>query len=218
VASLIALIASVAALDSVNPSTLGPALFMAAGQRPRRDVAAFAVGVLGVSAAGGLALLFGPGRAVLANIATPSPRTQHLVEAATGAALIGAAALLWLLRHPLGRRLSETHGRAGGSAFVVGATIMAVELPTAFPYFAGLLAIVESRRAAVTEVALVLLYNFVFVAPLVALLALVAVGGQVGKSIARRARLGLEAHAKTLAPATLGVIGAVLLAIGGSRL
>jgi cytochrome c biogenesis protein CcdA len=218
VASLIALIASVAALDSLNPSTLGPALFMAGGRRPGRDVSAFAAGVLGVSAVGGLALLFGPGRALLANIARPSPHTQHLGETLTGAALVGAATVLWLLRHRFGRRLSKTQGRVGGSAFVIGAGIMAVELPTAFPYFAGLLAIVESRRAVLTEVALVFLYNFVFVAPLLALLALVAVGGPAGERIARRARLALEAHAQTLVPATLGAIGAVLLAIGGSRL
>lgn len=217
-AGLTALIASVAALDSLNPSTIGPALLIAVGRRPRRDVAAFTAGVLGVSAAGGLVLLFGPGRGLLANVASPSAHTQHLVEAVTGAAVLAAAVVLWLLRTRIGRRLSDAQERGGRSAFVLGAGIMAVELPTAFPYFAGLVAIVVSHHAVLTEVALVLLYNVVFVSPLLLLLLLLAIGGPSVERFARAARVALDAHAPTLVPIALGAIGVVFLVIGGSRL
>ncbi len=215
---LVALIASVAALDSINPSTVGPALLFALGREPRREVAAFTAGVFGVSTLGGLALLFGPGRALLAHVARPSAHTQHLIEALTGVALLVAALLLWILRGRIGRRLRSARRRNGRSALALGAGIMAVELPTAFPYFAGLIATVEGGQSALTDAALVLLYNVVFVAPLLTLLVLVTRGGALADRVARAARRALEAHAPVLAPVTLGSIGVVLLLIGGSRL
>ena len=218
VVGLVALIVSVAVLDSLNPSTVGPALLMAVGRRPRRDLAAFTAGVLGVSAAGGLVVLFGPGRGLLANVASPSAHTQHLVEVVSGAAILAAAVVLWLGRLRVRRRLSNPQERGAGSALVLGAGIMAVELPTAFPYFAGLVAIVESRRAALTEVGLVLLYNVVFVSPLLLLLLLVAVGGPSVGRFALTARVALDAHGPTLVPIALGAIGVGLLVIGGSGL
>lgn len=220
VAALVALIVSVAALDSLNPSTVAPALVLAVGGRPRRNVATFTAGVFGVSTAGGLVLLFGAGHGLLAAISKPSHHTQHLVEATAGGALLLAAVVLWFLRGRIGRRLADptAHRRARGSAFVLGAGIMAVELPTAFPYFAGLVAVVESRAAVATEIALVLLYNLVFAAPLVAVLALVVVGGESAERYARTARRLLDEHAPTLVPLLLGAIGIVLLAVGGSRL
>ena len=60
------LVVSIAAVDSLNPSTLLPALLYALGRNGRRDVAAFTAGVFAVSTAGGLVLVFGPGRALLA--------------------------------------------------------------------------------------------------------------------------------------------------------
>ena len=61
---LAAVILSVAALDSVNPSTVGPALVLAAVEpHSGRRVAAFTVGVFTVSTVGGIVLLVGPGRA-----------------------------------------------------------------------------------------------------------------------------------------------------------
>jgi cytochrome c biogenesis protein CcdA len=219
VAALVALIASVAALDSLNPSTVAPALVLAIGRRPLLDVAAFTAGVLCVSTAGGLVLLFGPGRQLLARVARPSPHTQHLVETASGIVLIAIAVALWLLRRQVARGLMRTtERRGGGSAFALGAGIMAIELPTAFPYFAGLVAIVASRRSAVAEAVLVLLYNALFVGPLLVILAVVAVEGRSAAPLARRARSLLDAYGPVLAPATLGAIGIVLVAIGGSRL
>lgn len=217
-AALVALIASVAALDSLNPSTVGPALVLAVGRRPLRDVAGFTVGVLAVSTVGGLVLVFGPGRQLLARVAKPSAHTQHLVEAAIGAALLVLALALWLLRRGVARRLGSTRTPGGRSSLALGAGIMAVELPTAFPYFACLVAIVASHHGAVIDAALVLLFNAVFASPLVALIVLVGVGGRSAAPLARRARVALDSWGPTLAPILLGTIGIVLLAIGASRL
>src|SRR4029077_11787021 len=94
VLALIALVVSIAAADSLNPSTLAPALFFAIGPHGRRDVATFALGVFGVSLAGGRALMFGPGQALLTHVTKPSPHTVHVIEIVAGGAALPAAALL----------------------------------------------------------------------------------------------------------------------------
>ena len=218
VPALVALVVSIGIADAVNPSTLGPAFVYALGRHARRDVAEFMLGVFVVSTAGGLVLLFGPGRLLVALVSRPSPRTVHVLELATGAGVLALAGGLWLARAQVARRLGKRRPRSARSAFLLGAGIMAVELPTAFPYFAAIAAIVGSRFGTVAQVALVLLYNLVFVAPLVALLGLVTVAGRRGARIAAVAREGLQRNAPVLLPAALALVGVVLLGLGGSGL
>jgi hypothetical protein len=211
---LVALVASIAAADSLNPSTLGPALLFALGARARRDVAAFTAGVFAVSTAGGLVLALGPGRALLHVLSKPRPHTVHLIELGAGAAVLAVAAGLWLTRRRVAARLARARERTGRSALLLGAGIMAVELPTAFPYFAAVAAIVESRHRFATEFALVLLYNVVFVAPLAALLALIVLAGGRGARIAATARSMLDRYAPIIVPGVFAVLGLALLAFG----
>lgn len=211
---LVALVASIAAADSLNPSTLGPALLFALGARARRDVAAFTTGVFGVSTAGGLVLALGPGRGLLHVLSKPKPHTVHLIELTAGAAVLAVATGLWLTRRRVAARLARANQRTGRSALLLGAGIMAVELPTAFPYFAAVAAIVESRHGLATELALLLVYNVIFVAPLAALLTLIVVAGARGARIAATARTKLDRYAPVVVPAVFAVLGLALLAFG----
>ena len=145
--ALVVLVVSVAALDSLNPSTVAPALVLAIGSRPRRDLAAFTAGVAATSTLGGLVLLVGPGRELLARLSRPSPDTRDLVELATGLLLLVGGVAVWTLRARLRRRLDSDARLGGRSSLSVGAAIMAVELPTAVPYFAAILATVETTRS-----------------------------------------------------------------------
>ena len=211
---LLALVVSVAAIDSINPSTLGPALLLALGEHPRRDVAAFTLGVFAVSTLGGLVLIFGPGRALLAVASKPGPHTVHLLELATGAVLLAAAALLWLTRARIERRLRRRQAVAGRSVFLIGAGIMAVELPTAFPYLGALAAILEAHRGIAIEVVLVLAYNVLFVAPMLIVLAAVIAQGDRGTRLARAARAGLERYGAVIIPIAVALLGAAILVLG----
>ena len=58
---LLTLVVSVAAADSINPSTVGPALYFAVRSHAKRDVALFTAGVFTVSTVGGLVVVLGPG-------------------------------------------------------------------------------------------------------------------------------------------------------------
>ena len=212
--ALLALVVSIAAADSLNPSTLAPALFFAVGPHGRRDVASFAVAVFLVSLAGGLALTFGPGQVLLTRVAKPSPHTVHLIELAAGGAALPVAAALWRARARIGARLARERQPGGRPAALLGAGIMAVELPTAVPYFAAVAAIVSSGHRDSTQIVLVLLYNLVFVAPLVALFGILALAGARGTRFAAQARLRLDSWAPRVAPAALVLAAAVLLTLG----
>jgi cytochrome c biogenesis protein CcdA len=214
VLSLVVLVVSIGFADSLNPSTLGPALLYALGQHPRRDVAEFTLGVFAVSTAGGLLLLLGPGRYLARHVHKPTPHTIHVVELIAGFAVLALAAILWLVRHHLRRPLARRGESGHRSALALGCGIMAVELPTAFPYFAAVAAIVGAHGNLATQILLLLLYNAVFVAPLVAVLGLVVVAGERGAAIAEVARAALQQHLPVLLPATLGIVGAVLILLG----
>jgi len=208
---VVAVVVSIAAVDSLNPSTVLPALVYALGRNGVRDVAVFTAGVFSVSAAGGLVLVFGPGRALLTVVSHPSERLVHLAEALAGVGLIGAAVFLWLTRANVREHLERERESSSNSAFLVGAGIMAVELPTAVPYFGALIAITEADKGIVVSALLVLLFNLVFVAPLLAVLAMLLVTGERGAAIAARLRRHLIAYAPVLLPLLLGGLGLALL-------
>ena len=210
---LLGLVIAVAVVDALNPSTVLPALLYALGRHARRDVAGFTAGVFAVSTLGGLALVFGPGRALLHLVSHPSHQTVRLIEAAAGVLLMVVAAVLWVTRARVAASLAKDRRKAGNSAFLIGAGIMAAELPTALPYFGALIAVTEGANSAVGSLVLVLAYNVVFVAPLLALLVVIVVSGERGAALAARLREPLIRHAPTLFPLLLGALGLVLLIV-----
>lgn len=217
VGALAILVVSVALLDALNPSTIVPAIVLALGERPTRRVAAFTVGVFAVSTAGGLVLLFAFGRAVVAPIAHPSSHTRGLLELAVGLTLLAAAAFLWAQRDRLQRRL-RAPTRGGRRSLLLGAGIMTVELPTAFPYFAAILAILGAVHGPVGQAMLVVVYNAIFVAPLLIVTGLAALSGpRHEQRIARISDLVTRLTPVVL-PIGVALIGGALTVLGASLL
>jgi hypothetical protein len=151
---LIGLVISIGVADSVNPTTIAPALYLAAGEHPRRQVFEFTLAVFAVYLVGGLVIALGPGELLLTLIPHPGRRLSYVLEVIAGVAMLTAAVFLWGHRHRLGRHeLGELRG-GGRSSALLGATITAVELPTAFPYFAAIAAIVGANLDIVSVVRL----------------------------------------------------------------
>jgi cytochrome c biogenesis protein CcdA len=162
----------------VNPSTVAPALYMAAQPQPRKPLAQFTAGVFLVYFVGGTLIALGPGELVLALVPKPDLVTRHLLEVLAGVVLLAVAGLLWIHRDRLGQRQLPTFSSQGRASWLLGATIMAVELPTAFPYFGALAAIMGSAVDLPRKIFLILLFNVCFVVPQLAILALLSLGGE----------------------------------------
>jgi cytochrome c biogenesis protein CcdA len=159
VPALLALVASIGVADSINPSTIAPALYYATTANARATLTSFALGVFVVYFAGGVLVLFG-GRELIVSL-TPhlAARTRYAVELGAGVVLLAAAVSAWLMRARVAGHVGRPRTARARSAFALGAGIMAFELPTAFPYFAAIAAIAASRSSIAAQLALVGVYN-----------------------------------------------------------
>jgi cytochrome c biogenesis protein CcdA len=127
---------SVGLAESLNPSTVGPALYLATVRNRVWRVTQFTIGVFSVTFAGGVVLTIGPGRLLLGLVPHPQGTVRHVIELVAGVVLLIVAVALWRGRRSLGPASSGRSG-SGGSALGLGASIAGVELPTAGPVFRG---------------------------------------------------------------------------------
>lgn len=214
VSALIVLALTVGLADSVNPSTVGPALYLATGRDAPQRVLYFALGVFSVYLAGGIVLILGPGRAVLAVLHRPGAHTAHILELGLGLALALIAVGLWLARRRVATHLAQEENFVRRSSIAVGAAITAVELPTAFPYFAVIAAILGSAPTVPDQVVALATFNLAFVTPLVLIAATRHFMGERGVRALERVRIAFDRRAPALIPALVLVIATILVFIG----
>jgi cytochrome c biogenesis protein CcdA len=213
---LLGLVISIGLVDSLNPSTIGPALYLAHSDRPRLRVAEFTASVFLVYMAGGTLIALGPGELLRSALPRAHATPRHIAEIVAGVILIVAAVIVWRSRDRIVRRgLPQPRGRK--SSMLMGATIMALELPTAFPYFAAIAAIVGAGLNPGKSFALLLIFNLCFIAPLLAILVVLTVAGPRSERFLAGGRRFLEQrwpHILAMLIAVVGV-GAVLLGVSG---
>ena len=211
---LIGLVISIGLADSLNPSTIGPALYMATGERALGRVTEFTLGVFAVYVVGGAAIALGPGQLLLSLVPHPRPQTKNVIEVIAGVAMLVAAAMLWRFRDRLARREPPDFDPHGKSSAILGATITAVELPTAFPYFAVIAAIVGSDLDPVRQLILLLMFNFCFVLPLLAIMATLAFAGDQAEQVLATGRNFLQRHWPAVLAGLALVAGLFVIVLG----
>jgi cytochrome c biogenesis protein CcdA len=211
---LLALVLLIGIVDSANPSTVAPALYLAAGDMAIRSLSGFIAGVFLVNLAGGILLALGPGQAILALVPHPGHELRNLIELCLGGGLFVVAAGLWLARRRVARRLTGKHERMHRSSALVGAGIMVVELPTAVPYFAVIAAVVDSGRDVVTQIGLLAAFNAAYIAPLVAILGVRSLARDDAQQVLERLRAGLDRRLAEVIPALVLVAAIALTAVG----
>jgi cytochrome c biogenesis protein CcdA len=218
---LIGIVISIGLADSVNPTTLAPALVLATGEdgTGRHDVSRFTMGVFGVYLLGGLLIALGPGELVLDLVPKPSRHTGEILEVIAGAVLLAAAGLLWRHRVALAeKQLTTMRGSNRRGGMILGATITAVELPTAFPYFAAIAAVVGSGQPVGDQVLLLLLYNVCFIAPLIGIYATLALAGDGAEAYLARGRAVLQRHWPMVLAVVALLAGAFTIVLGATGL
>jgi cytochrome c biogenesis protein CcdA len=214
---LTVLVASIAIADSINPSTVLPALWLAS--RPRaHGLGSFSIGVFVVYLIGGLVLVFGPGPAFISALHHIQGSVEHAIEAVGGILVLVAAFALWRSRHAEPADRPQRRLDTRGSALALGAGIMVVELPTAFVYFGAITAILAAHPVAPVKISLLVVYNALFVAPLVAILAIRRLAGSRGEKWLAAGEEYLRRVGRVALSGTAGAAGAVLVVLGVSGL
>ena len=215
---LAGIVLGVGLADSLNPSTVGPALYLATGRRAIARVALFALGVFSVNLVAGIVLALGPGRLLAHVIPSPGRTLRHALELAAGLVLLAIAVGLWTARDRLaGHQLPLREG-GGGSALALGASIAALELPTAAPYLGVIAAIVAAGPSVPETIALLALFCGAFVAPLLAIIVVLLVAGERATPVLARCGAWLERRWPVVLAALLALVGAGLTVAGASGL
>jgi len=215
---LVGLVVSIGLADSLNPSTIAPALYMAAGDRAAERVTEFTIGVFLVYFLGGVAIALGPGQLLLSFVPHPHRTVRYSLEIAAGAAMLAGASILWRHRDRLAEHEAPPITTSGKSSVLLGATITAVELPTAFPYFAVIAALVGSGLGAAHQVVLLLLFNLCFVLPLIGIVATLEFAGDQAERILAAGRNFLQQHWPAVLAGLALLAGAFVVLLGATGL
>jgi cytochrome c biogenesis protein CcdA len=205
---------SIGLADSMNPSTIGPGLYLALGEHAKSSLTQFTLAVFAVNFVGGAVIALGPGEVVLHLLPHPHATARYILETIAGVVMLIAAVVLWCKRRSLRQRELPSPSGEGKSAILLGLTISAVELPTAFPYFAAIAAIVGSGFGPVRQLTALALYNIAFVLPLIVMIVLLEFAGEKAKRVIESVRDWLQRHWPTLV-AVLALVAGVFVTLLG---
>jgi cytochrome c biogenesis protein CcdA len=208
------LVSLLALADSLNPSTVIPALWLATHNRRPGPLLSFTSGVFAVTFLGGLLLVLGPGQLALDALPRPDETARSLLELSFGALAFVAAALLWRRRERPLSTGSRRFVRRPKALFALGAGIMAVELPTALPYFAAIAVIVGGVGSLAGRIVLLAVFNVLFVLPLLLIAALRLGAGERTERRLAALDAWLRGHGTRLL-ALMTLAGAIALTIAG---
>ncbi len=212
---LVALVVSVALVDSLNPGTIVPALYLATGPRAVRAVLGFALGFFTVNVLGGIAALL-LGHELARRVPHPRQDLIHVGEVVVGLLAIAASGVMWRGRHGVEAAVASAETRVTRVAPVAGATIAAFELPTALPYLAVIAALAASEQRTAALVMLVVLFNLIFLAPVVAIALLRALAGPRAVEMLTRTRRLVLRYAGLVVTIVVLALGIALVTIGAA--
>jgi cytochrome c biogenesis protein CcdA len=207
------LVASIALADSINPSTVIPALWLAHGRRAG-VLASYTAGVFTVYLAGGLVLLLGPGPLLISSLRHAHGPLEHALLAVGGILALAFGLVSWRSRARTSEQPSPRRVRTPLGGFALGAAIMAVELPTAFVYFGAISAVLAARPPAPAEIALLIAYNTLFVAPLLAFVLIRRYAGASADRWLSAASARMRYVGQVALAGIAGIFGIALMAIG----
>lgn len=209
-------VVGIALLDSLNPSLIVADVYLTLGPHPLRRTLGFVFAAFVVTLGGGLAIALGLGDLILSVLPSLSHTVKWGVLTAVGVLLMGAGVVIWWRRGALGARGPASSGerREGESAVVLGAGIAGVELLTAFPYFAAIAMVLGASVSLAGKVSLIVLYNVVYVLPLIAIVIVCAVMGEKGGRVLTPVSDWIAMHWPTVVAPLAGTAGAALTTYG----
>jgi cytochrome c biogenesis protein CcdA len=221
VAGLALAVVAIALPDSLNPSLIVADAYLTLGPGSVLRTAAFTLGAFVVTLAGGLAIALGLGDLIVSLLPKLSHSVKYQVITGLGVALVCGGALIWWRRRSLADEQPPQHeetASGSGSAAVMGSSIAGVELLTAFPYFAAIAMIAGSSEPAGGKVALLILYDLVYVLPLIAITVACIIWGELAARRLKPIADWIATHWPAVVGPAVSLVGAGLAIYGLSRL
>ena len=215
-AALALAVVGIALLDSLNPSLIVADVYLTLGPHPLRRTLGFLIAAFVVTLAGGLAIALGLGDLILSVLPSLSHTVKWDVLTAVGVLLMCAGVVIWWRRGALGARGPASSGerRQSESGVVLGAGIAGVELLTAFPYFAAIAMVLGASVSLTGKVSLLVLYNVVYVLPLIVIVIVCAVMGEKGGRVLTPVSDWIAMHWPVVVAPLAGTAGAALTTYG----
>lgn len=205
-----------ALVDSINPSALAIALYWLSQPSPVPRVLAYVAGIALTYLALGVALMLGFGT-VAAQFGHWFDHPIALgVQLALGVAMAGYG--IFAPKASAEEPAQRQPSRAGlVGMLLLGATVTAIELTTALPYFAALALMTSAQLSWPTWLPLLVVYNAIFVAPPLALVGLHALAGQRLRERFERWRVKLQRGAREAMLWIVTLVGFALAIDAGAR-
>ena len=210
---LLALLA-LALLDSLNPITIAGAVFLLLTPRPVPRTVSFVAGASLAYLAGGVLLYIGLGAVFMEVLEYLSGPWVHALLVVLGGVLVGVG--VWMERSPpreeVGRGFKNLRP---GATFLIGASVTASDLPTAFPLLVAVERVTQAGLGTAGALAALALYVAVYALPLLLMVAgyLALRGGSV--PFLRSAERAVNRWSRPATIWSLYVIGALLLLNSG---
>jgi hypothetical protein len=210
-------VVAIAAPDSLNPSLIVAAVYLALGAHPVRKTLVFTITAFVVTLAGGLAIAVGLGDLILSLLPKLSHTVKYDVITAVGILVMCGGAVIWWRRESLAESApdpSREHPSGDGSPILLGAGIAGVELLTAFPYFAAIAMVLGASVSGPEKLFLLVLYNLVYVLPLVGVVVVRGFMGEKGAELLVPISNWIQIHWPAVVAPLAGAVGAGLTVYG----
>lgn len=209
-------VVAIALPDSLNPSLIVAAAYLALGAHPVRRTVVFTITAFAVTLAGGVAIALGLGDLILSLLPKLSDTAKWDVITVVGVLVMCGAVVIWWRRdalagEPANRRRQPDEG---SSAVLLGVGIAGVELLTAFPYFAVIAMLLGSSVSGASKISLLVLYNLIYVMPLIAVVVIRAVMGEKGAELLLPMSNWIQTHWPMVVAPVAGVAGAAVTVFG----
>lgn len=204
---------SLALVDCLNPATISTQAFLLIGtQKPQRRAIAHALGVYVSYFLIGFLIVFGLGELLKPLLTYTLGTVEYAILLVVGSVLIFLAYRMNSKdQSTIGKYMDKVRNLSPAKTFFFGFFSTFMDIPTAFPYFAAIALLIGVQLPFMGLTALLLIYDFIYILPLLILVGVYLVTRGKCASLLQRINDKITMWSVKIAKPFLILIGALLI-------